>query len=116
MRQSVSQLRFRSTEISYSLGGRWNLLARKHYPALFITPLFVPEEEDPVFLDWPAEVETIVVIFQLRFWLTIRVKKEISGIEFVTAIKLKAGAVKLVGAAFGYQIDYGSLRLAVFCA
>src|SRR6476660_8877277 len=114
MWQGISQLRFRGTEISHSLGGGRNLLARKHHPALFITPFFVPEEEDPVFLDWSAEVEAIVVIFQLRFWLTIRVKKKVGSVQFITPIKLEAATVKLVAAAFRNEIDYRSLRLTIF--
>src|SRR5438552_2240560 len=114
MRQGVSQLRLRSTEISDLLGGGRNLLARRHDTSLLATPLFVPEKEGSVLLDWSTEIETIVVVLQLRLWLAGFVEKEISGIQFIVTEKLKARAVKLVAAALRDEIDYGPLRLAIF--
>ena len=109
------RIRQRSAEISHPLSGGRDL-RRKHNAPVLATPLFIPEKEDLVLLDWAAEVEAIVVVLQLSLRLSGSVKKEISSIQFVTAQKLKAGSVKLVAAAFSNQIDHGALGLTVLSA
>src|SRR5262249_43080446 len=70
------------------------------------------EEERPVFLDGPVEVEAVVIIAQLAFGLTSHIEKEIGGVQRVIAQEFKDGAVKLIAAAFGDEVDDGALRLA----
>ena len=91
-------------------------LGRGHQPALFAAPLFIPEKEGPVLLDWPAEVESVVVVLQYRFWLPRPIIEEVSRVKAVAPFELKSGTVKLVGATLSNQINYGSLRLTVLCA
>jgi len=69
----------RSAEISHPLSRGRNLIG-KHDTTLLATPLFIPEEEDLILLNWAAEVEAVVIIFQLRLRLAGPVEKEVGGI------------------------------------
>src|SRR5436189_3711923 len=112
MRQGIGQ---GSAEISYPFGISRNLRG-EHDAAAFATPLLIPEKENPVLLDRATEVEAIVVVFQLRFWLTCPIQEEIRGVQFIAAIKLEASAVKLIAAAFSDEINDRALRLTVLGA
>jgi len=57
MRQGISQLRLRSAEVTGPLRcGRHFELQRRHQPALFPTPLFIPEKEGRFFLTGPLKL------------------------------------------------------------
>ncbi len=110
-------IRNEAAEVARPLrSGRHFELQRRHQPALLATPFFIPEKEGPVLLHWPAEVESVVVVLQYRFWLPRPIIEEVSRVKTIAPFELKSGAVKLIAAAFGNQIDDGALRLAVLCA
>src|SRR5262245_52826513 len=108
MRQWISKL---AAEVPELLGCSGNTRALRK-PASLTTPLFVPEEKSPVLNDRSAEVEAEVVITKSGFRLISSIEEEIVCVQCVVAKELESGAVKLVAAAFGNQVDHRALGLA----
>src|SRR5215467_7252132 len=92
----------------------------------FVVPFLIPEEEQFVFLDWPANVVAPVVMPQDWFVLVrtavnaarhrikdvcspvvdgVLGREPIIGIKLVVATAVEHAAMPLVGAAFGHNVN-----------
>ena len=70
--------------------------------------LVIPENEGLIFLDWPAEEETVLVAAEGGFRETRDVVEKVRRVQFVVADELVRPAVDLVGSGIERHVDSGA--------